>query len=109
MILLISLGIFIICTVGKAIAEDWLAGQKNLQWCASQIADAITGGANTVASSIEQSASFLITEEEKKLIEKYKGKDVENYTDSHGRKMRTRIIYNERGIPIAEERIEITD
>lgn len=108
MILLIGLGIFIICTVGKAIAEDWLTSQKNLQWCASQIADAITDGAGTIASSVEHSIYYL-TEEEKDLIEKYKGKEIENYTDSHGRKMRTRIIYNERGIPIAEERIEITD
>lgn len=108
MFLLIALGAFFLCSVGKAIAEDWLTGQKNLQYCAGEIADAIYSGSHTIASSIESSATY-ITEEEKELIETYKNKQVETYTDQHGRKMRTRIIYNERGIPIAEERIEITE
>ena len=108
MILLIGIGLFLLCTIGKAIAQDWVTGQQNLQWCSSQIADAIYSGSGRIAGSIENSALFL-SEEEKALIEKYKGKEIETYTDKHGRRMRTRIIYNERGVPIAEERIEITD
>lgn len=108
MILLIGIGLFLLCTIGKAIAQDWLTGQQNLQWCSSQIADAIYGGSERIAGSIEQVSQY-ITEEEKELIEKYKDKQIETYTDTHGRKMRTRIIYNERGIPIAEERILIEE
>lgn len=106
MLLLIGLGLFFIGFIGKALAQDWLTGQKNLQWGACHIADAIYGGSERIAGSIEQSFQYY-TEEEKELIEKYKDKQIETYTDSHGRQMRTRIIYNERGIPIAEERIEI--
>lgn len=108
MMLLIGIGLFLLCTIGKAIAQDWVTGQQNLQWCSSQIADAIYGGSERIAGSIENSA-YLLTEEEKALIEEYKGKEIETYTDKHGRCMRTRIIYNERGIPIAEERIEIAE
>ena len=108
MFLIICIGIFILCTIGKAIAEDWEKGQRNKQWCSSQIADAIYSGADTISSSMERSVSYL-TEEDKKCIEKYKSREVERYTDEHGRAMRTRIIYNERGIPIAEERIVIQE
>jgi hypothetical protein len=108
MVLLIGLGIFLLCTIGKAIAQDWVTGQQNLQWCSSQIADAIYSGSNCIADSIEQSARYF-TEDERELIEKYKDKQIETYTDSHGRKMRTRIVYNEHGIPIAEERIVIEE
>lgn len=108
MVLLIGLGLFLLCTIGKAIAQDWVTGQRNLQWCSSQIADAIYSGSNRIAGSIEQSAQY-ITEDERELIEKYKDKEIKTYTDQHGRRMRTRIIYNERGIPIAEERIVIEE
>ena len=108
MVLLIGLGLFLLCTIGKAIAQDWLTGQQNLQWCSSQIADAIYGGSERIAGSIENSISYM-TEEEKELMEQYKNKQIEDYTDAHGRRMRTRIVYNERGIPIAEERIVIED
>lgn len=106
MLLLIGIGLFVIGCIGKAIAQDWLTGQRNLQWCSSQISNAIYGGSERIAGSIEHSFQYL-TEEEKELIAKYKDKEIETYTDSHGRQMRTRIIYNEKGIPIAEERIEI--
>lgn len=108
MVLLIGLGLFLLCTIGKAIAQDWVTGQQNLQWCSSQIADAIYAGSSTIAGSIEQSAQY-ITEDERELIEKYKDKEIKTYTDSHGRRMRTRVVYNEHGIPIAEERIVIEE
>lgn len=108
MVLLIGIGFFILCTIGKAIAQDWITSEQNKQWCSSQIADAIYSGSSHIAGSIEQSAQY-ITEEEKELIEKYKDKQIDNYTDSHGRQIRTRIVYNERGIPIAEERIVIEE
>lgn len=108
MILLIGLGLFLLCTIGKAIAQDWVTGQQNLQWCSSQIADAVYGGSERIAGSVESSIQYM-TKEEKELIEQYKDKQVENYTDSHGRQIRTRIIYNERGIPIAEEKLVIEE
>lgn len=109
MILFIAIGFFIICTIGRAIASDWEKGQRNLYNCSSQIADAIYDGSSRLSGSIEQSAQYLITDEEKELMKKFKNKEIENYTDMHGRKMRTRILYNEHGIPIAEERIEIQE
>ena len=108
MLLFIAIGVFILCTIGRAIAEDWETGQRNRQWCSCHIADAIYDSSERIAGSIEHSVQYM-TDEERKLVQEYGKKQVENYTDSHGRKMRTRIIYNERGIPIAEERIEIQE
>ena len=108
MVILIGLGVFLLCTIGKAIAQDWITSEQNKQWCSSQIADAIYSGSSHIAGSIENTAQF-ISDEEKELIEKYKDKQIENYTDSHGRQIRTRIIYNERGIPIAEEKLVIEE
>lgn len=106
MIILIAIGIFILCTIGGAIAKDWETGQRNKLWCASHIADSIYSGADTIAGSVEHSVSYL-TEEEKKCLEQFKDREVRQYTDEHGRAVRTRIIYNERGIPVAEEKIVI--
>lgn len=108
MIILIAIGVFLICTIGRAIAQDWEKSERNRQWCSSQIADAIYSGADSVSDRIERSVSYL-TEEEKKCIEKYKNHEDKNYTDEHGRAVRTRIIYNERGVPIAEEKIVIQE